>query len=105
MEAGSFSVTAERDEATVTLRVAGELDLARTAELERCWRAEARAGDHVVVDLGGLRFIDSSGLKALLAIHDAAGREGFTYTLLEGPPEVHRTFVLTGLDRVLPFAA
>jgi anti-anti-sigma factor len=104
MDAGTLQITIEHDGRTARLRVAGELDLARVAEFERRWRAAVAEADVLVVDLRGLSFIDSSGLKALLAIHEAAAGGAFSYTLIEGRPQVHRTFVLTGLDRVLRFA-
>lgn len=104
MDAGAFEITVDRDATTVRLRVAGELDLARVAEFERRWRAASADAETLEIDLSELSFIDSSGLKAILAIHEAAAAGEFSYRLIEGPDEVHRTFVLTGLDQVLRFS-
>ena len=103
MTAGSFDIAIERDGARVSLRLAGELDLAHVDRLDQAVRAATVGAETVEIDLRALTFIDSSGLKALLAIHELAANDAFTYTLLSGPPEVHRTFVLTGLDTILNF--
>ena len=67
---------------------------------------EISAGStRLVVDLSGVEFIDSSGLRVLVRLQNTALREGLHYTLISGPPQVHRTFVLCGLDQKLPFAA
>jgi anti-anti-sigma factor len=88
-----------------TLVLTGELDLAGEQRLEAAIaRARASAGA-LTIDLSGLEFIDSSGLRVLVRLHNASLREGFTYTVIPGPPPVHRTFALCGLDVTLPFAA
>src|SRR3978361_817653 len=98
MKAGSFEVIVEQDHAVARLRLSGELDLASTGRLNEALE-EARAhATHVEVDLRDLTFIDSSGLRALMALHNAAAEaDDYTYALLAGPPESHRPFVLTGL--------
>jgi anti-anti-sigma factor len=104
MRVGSFAVTVEHDHEVARLRLAGELDLAGTGRLDEALREAREHATHVQVDLRDLVFIDSSGLRALMALHNAADASDFSYALVQGPPEIHRTFVLTGLDRVLRFA-
>jgi anti-anti-sigma factor len=104
MRVGSFTVTVEHDHEVARLRLSGELDLAGTERLDEALR-EARAhAAHVEIDLRDLVFIDSSGLRTLMVLHNAADADEFSYALVQGPPEIHRTFVLTGLDRVFRFA-
>ena len=53
----------------VVVTVRGEVDLATAPELESCLqRAFGAAPDGVVLDLEGLTFIDSSGLRVLVAL-------------------------------------
>lgn len=100
-----FRVHSRPDSGGVTVVLAGELDLAGAEDLEQAI-AEARAsGRPLTVDLTNLEFIDSSGLRVLLGLHNAATREGFEYRLIAGPPQVHRAFALCGLDQTLAFAA
>ena len=53
----------------VVVTIRGEVDLATAPELESCLqRAFGAAPDGVVLDLEGLTFIDSSGLRVLVAL-------------------------------------
>src|ERR1700761_9637949 len=55
-----LTVDSRTDGGVVTLVVRGEIDLASAPVLEHALRdAEASAGARIVVDLGGLDFIDS----------------------------------------------
>jgi anti-sigma B factor antagonist len=71
-----FSIaTSDRDgRAHLTLR--GELDLATAPELEQLVNERLDTGEDVVVDLRGLEFMDSSGIRVLVAAHARAGRTG-----------------------------
>jgi len=61
----------------VWLAVAGELDAFTAPKLRRALReAGVAAGEDLVLDLRGLRFMDSSGLAVVLAAHERAIRDG-----------------------------
>ena len=80
--------------------VAGEVDLATAGELEGIVLGElARAP--VLVDLGGVAFLDSSGVRALDRLLKAEGDLRFSATLQDPVAQVLR---LTGMHDVLPFA-
>ena len=83
----------------------GDLDIASAPELETLLTtAEATSASEIVVDLSGLKFIDSTGIR-LLALADARSRQdGNRLSLLRGPAAVQRAFTLCGLDAHLPFA-
>jgi anti-anti-sigma factor len=100
-----FRATLQHDGATAKLRLEGELDIAAKDELmSRFSEALGARPGEVVVDLGPLSFIDSTGLGVILGIWKRAEKEGFGLTILPGPPDVQRTFEITGLLRRLPFA-
>ena len=61
------------------------------------------AEEAVVVDLRGLTFIDSSGLRALLEGHEKIAERGVEVTFLRPPGRLMRVFEVTGADRLLPF--
>jgi anti-sigma B factor antagonist len=46
--------------------LAGELDMSTAPELEEAIRSCAEAADELILDLSGLTFMDSSGLRAIL---------------------------------------
>lgn len=98
--------TAQGDGA-VTLSLAGELDITSAGGLEQRLQAllEQDRTSRIVLDLGGLSFIDSTGLRAIVIGADACKSRGCELLLVPGPPAVQRLFELTGLIDVLPFEA
>lgn len=83
----------------------GELDMAGTDALEKAVLAGLAEGvKRVVFDLRELTFIDSTGLRALVAVHDLCRERGREVALIPGRRAVQRVFDLTGLADVLPFA-
>jgi anti-sigma B factor antagonist len=105
MSEGLFRVVTRHEGDYVVVALMGELDLAGEARLEAAIDEAHTSGRPLTVDLSGLTFIDSSGLRVLVRLHNKAITNGLEYRLIAGPPQVHRTFALCGLDRTLAFAA
>ena len=104
MDDGAFSVDWRVEDGGATVTLAGELDIAGADALEQAIDSARASGRWLTIDLRDLEFIDSSGLRVFLGLHNAAMRDGFDYTLIAGPPQVHRAFALCGLDQTLSFA-
>lgn len=100
-----FKITTRDEGDGVVLGLSGELDLAGAPELDEALTSAREAGTALTLDLTELEFIDSSGLGVLVRFNNAAVASGYEYSLIPGPPQVHRAFVLSGLDQALPFAA
>ncbi len=100
---GSLVVRSEREGEAHIIELIGELDLDGAPRLEQELR-DAEAGDatSIVVDLGQLEFIDSTGLRLLVMAADRS-QDG-RFSLLRGPRQVHRVFEITDLVDRLPFA-
>ena len=81
----------------------GELDMATEGRLRAALQRQAEHGA-VTLDLSGLRFVDSSGLRLILETAEAARRDGFAFTMLPGSPSVQRLFEVSGVMELLPFA-
>jgi anti-anti-sigma factor len=63
-----------------------------------------RAGvQTIVLDLGGLTFMDSSGLHLLVRWTSEASKDGFSFELEPGPPVVQRIFDLAAVHDTLPW--
>ena len=82
----------------------GDLDIASAPELQEslslAMASDARA---IVIDLRGLGLIDSTGLRALLAVQ--AGEGGERVSFVPGNDHVQGVFRLSGLLDELPFRA
>jgi len=84
-------------------RLAGEFELDSEKrfqeELERRLEGDVNT---FLVDLRGLSFIDSTGLRILVQIDALARQDGFDFTVLCGDGQVRRVLRETGLDGILP---
>jgi len=100
----------DRDEMAFTVEAAdgvvrphGELDLATAGVVRAALREQAGAHGRVTLDLAGLRFLDTSGLRLVLETVEASERDGFGFTVLRGPAEIQRLFDLAGVTAMIPF--
>jgi anti-sigma B factor antagonist len=97
-------VETERRDKAVVISLYGELDLASSPLLdEQLLEAETVAAARVVIDLGGLEFIDSSGLHVLVRAHERCRENDRELYLMPGARAVQRLFELTGADSVFMF--
>ena len=81
------------------VKIRGEVDLATAPDLETIVKQvldDAPRG--VDLDLGGLTFIDSSGLRSLVALSKNASVRGVPLALRNIPRHAQRVLELTGLD-------
>src|SRR3954464_14442527 len=84
------------------LVLSGEFDLAAVPGFEdRIAKVEEGTPSALVIDLTALEFMDSSGLRALVAADDRARRAGRRLAIVPGPPAVRRVFEITQLDQRL----
>jgi anti-sigma B factor antagonist len=93
--------TRETDSAThVVLR--GELDLSTVERVEdELRRVEAEAAGTIVLDLSGLTFLDSTGLRTVVTADQRAREAGKRLVVRKGPDTVHRVFTITRLEERL----
>jgi anti-anti-sigma factor len=98
-----FSVEVSDEDGRVVVVVRGELDLATADQLEDALLPPCRAGRPTVLDVRGLDFMDSSGIRVVIAAHHAAQQEGGRLTLVRGGPRsaAGRVLEISGLDDVL----
>jgi anti-sigma B factor antagonist len=88
----------------VVVAFAGELDISRTEEAElELERVEADGPEILVLDLRGLEFLDSSGLRVILGADTRARRAGRSVVIVRGVEKVQRVFRITLLDRRFDF--
>jgi anti-anti-sigma factor len=99
-------LAADRDGRRARLVLSGELDMGARFQAEQALdRLLEEPVEHLVVDLGEVTFLDSSGMGLILEVDERARQQGFNLRLLPARrPEVQRVFELAGLADVLPFA-
>lgn len=97
--ARGFSWTGEAREGILTIRIAGELDLALTTGAgERLSELVKRDERVIVVDLHAVTFMDSSGLRFLVTMRNEAQERGARLLLGKLSPAVKRVIDIAGLS-------
>jgi anti-anti-sigma factor len=92
----------EDDQEAPRLVVAGELDLASAEDLDtHLKQLEASEPQLLVLDLRELEFMDSTGLRTVIAADARAKDRGARLVVVRAPEEVDRVFRLTRMDQHL----
>lgn len=89
--------------ADVRLSVSGEVDIASAPQMLDAILCAAFTYDkgQVVVDLGGVTFMDSTGLGALREAHRHLVADGTRLSVRNPPPLLQKVLRVTGLDTYL----
>ncbi|MFF5263704.1 anti-sigma factor antagonist [Actinomadura viridis] len=96
----ALDVTAQVRDGCAVVRLRGELDIANGHDLHRRLGAARRSyGDHLILDLTGLEFMDSHGLSVIINCYKAVSRAGGSLALAAPRPIVRRTLEITGMHR------
>jgi anti-sigma B factor antagonist len=97
------SMRAERHLSTCMIRLHGEFDLTCEERFQDELGATLDSEiERLVLDLRGLGFIDSTGLRMLVQLDNLAKQDGFDFAVLCGSGLVRRAPRETGLDGILP---
>jgi anti-sigma B factor antagonist len=90
--------------ATPLVALRGELDVSTTPKVEHALlQLEGEGASVIIIDLRGLTFLDSSGLRLILEADARARREDRRLLVVPGPPEVQRVFRVTLTDARIEF--
>jgi anti-anti-sigma factor len=104
MDVPSFELGVESADGRVSFIPRGELDLATAPELEEQVLEAVRSGDRsVVLDLRELTFMDSTGVRTIVAAHKTAQETGTDLRVIRpsaGNP-VSRVIEISGIDEAL----
>jgi anti-sigma B factor antagonist len=99
----NLAVELSQHDDSVRVALAGELDLSSALTFEEeLRRIESEVQPRVLVlDLRTLKFLDSTGLRLILAAHARAMKRGGKLTIVQGSDAVRRIFRLTGVTERL----
>jgi anti-sigma B factor antagonist len=96
-DADQLQVRLDREDSLLRVVVSGELDIATVPDLERHVEA-AGSAPALELDLSGVTFIDSSGLRLLIEAHRALGER----LRILPSPACERLFDVAGVRDRLP---
>lgn len=103
MTIGAPHFNVQIDPGTEPLRVAadGELDAASAATLAKALEDAPAGAAGMALDLSGVSFIDSSGLRVIAAQVQRSEKAGTPFTVSAASDAVRRIFEMTGLTSLL----
>ena len=92
----------DQDGDVIAVSATGELDIATAGLLdEELLRVHELSPRLLVLDLRGLTFLDSTGIRTILAADARAQKDEAELKIVRGPEEVDKVFRLTGIgDRL-----
>lgn len=97
-----LEITTEERDGQTHMALVGELDIASTPRFEEgLASAETNTPGVLVLDLRAVEFIDSTGLRAVIAADERARSAGRRFVIIRGPAAVERVFSVTQLDQRL----
>ncbi len=107
LELGShrpLTVNATRYADRCVIGAIGDLDLTSAEALDAEVRAaEATDVEQIIIDLSGVTFMDSTGLRLLLQAEARSRADSKRLRLIRGSRRVQRVFELTNTEDLLPF--
>jgi anti-sigma B factor antagonist len=100
-----FRISVRDDDDAVTLTVEGEVDVATAPALrDELYRLIDRGTKRIVVDLGGMDFIDSTGLGVFVGALKRSREGGGELELRSLKPAARKIFDITGLSSAFNIA-
>lgn len=83
------------------VRLEGELDMANAPALVSALADADLDGSILVLDLEKLRFIDSTGLRVILAARERSQERGQQFAITPGSAQIQRLLSITGVGEHL----
>jgi anti-anti-sigma factor len=100
-----MSVLSRKSGDTTILEPSGRLSAGAVEEFRSKW-TEALGGDgvhNIVVNLGRVTRVDSSGIGTMIRCHSAVTRQGGKMKIVAANPSIRQAFKITRLDTVFEF--
>jgi anti-sigma B factor antagonist len=99
-----FEAVVSQEGSVRTIALNGECDLQAFPDIDELITNSLSKGFSCVrIDLRGLTFIDSSGIRAVVLAVERSKQERTRVSIIRGPRNVMRVFELVGLLERLPF--
>jgi anti-sigma B factor antagonist len=99
---GEFHIVTRHGPDRLIIKLDGELDMVSCALLDEALADMDLDGwGAIVLDLRGVSFLDSTGLKAIFRVRGVVHGRGQKFAVTQGSAQVQRLLSLTGLDQHL----
>jgi len=106
MDASNLSITAETQDDVLVVTISGRLDApASSAVKGKLEEVVNESTQKVVIDLGGMTYIGSAGLREFFLTGKNLARNGGAMVLCDLQPPVQRIFDISGLPTSYPIVA
>lgn len=98
---GVLTVSAVEAAGRLVVRVGGECDMSSSADLAEALATALESAQRIEVDLGELRFLDSSGIHVLVTAYHGAQSRGAALYVTQAAGVVAAVLELTGVGTLL----
>lgn len=102
---GSLKFRTEKRAEAVVLVPSGEVDLGTAPALRSSLEAILEDGHNAIVDLGGITYIDSTGIKVVLDMHRLFLERGRRIAFAKPATIVRKVLEIVGLEKAVPVYA
>lgn len=93
------------DSGQILVSLAGRMDIAGAAEIENTFSALVSHAHVALVDMAGVTFLASIGIRLILANAKSLHKRGGTLVLFNCDPQVERVLLTTGVNELTQIVA
>ncbi len=96
-----MEITEKKNEGQIVLAVSGSVDTVTSPELQKAILTAFQKSKDLVIDMAGVPYMSSAGLRALLIGQKTATSKGGSMALTGVQNTVMQVFEMSGFSRVL----
>lgn len=100
-----LQIVESRESDVIVLQLSGRIDTSTAADLEAAAEAHMRGPSQLLVDLGGIQYVSSAGLRIFLMMAKKLKLAKGRLVLCAMPTAVREVFDLAGLSRIFDIQA
>lgn len=86
---------------SIVLNISGEIDGSNVGELDGALKSAAERTEHLILDLDGLEYISSAGLRVFIILQKQIDRDGHSMLIKHVCEDVMEIFKVTGFVKLL----
>lgn len=96
-----MNIEKEITETQIILKIVGRIDTTNANDFDNQVQNEIKEGANLVLDLEGLEYISSAGLRVLLSTHKSLTKVNGKLTIRNVNSDVMEVFDITGFSSIL----